>query len=149
LTRGARGSSVLRPAADTMILLEETDRGSGCLVVCDKQKDFEEFETYKLNKKKVDVGDETSLVFVGSDQWSTRYQLLTKTHKELLQTVKATFDTDPFGWTEAYKASDLKSKDTFSKAIKELMLRSFLLSDEGQYRLNPDAVGVMLVSLAV
>jgi putative DNA primase/helicase len=59
ITRGARGSSVLRPAADTMILLEETDRGNGCLVVCDKQKDFEEFETYKLSKKKVEVGDET------------------------------------------------------------------------------------------
>jgi len=131
-----------------MILLEETDRGNGCLVACDKQKDFEEFETYKLTKKKVEVGDETSLVFVGSDQWSTRYQLLAKTHKELLLTIKATFDTNLFGWTGAFKASGLKSKDTFTKAVKELTLREFLLADEGQYRLNPDAVGVVIVSLA-
>jgi len=62
-----RGSSALRGACDTMVILEWKKHHRCCVVHCEKQKDAEEFPPYVLRQEKVDLGDHGSLVYVEGD----------------------------------------------------------------------------------
>jgi hypothetical protein len=59
-TRGERGSTVLRAAADTVIRVDK--HGRTLTLKCEKQKDGEEFKDLRLTLKIVDLGDRTSCV---------------------------------------------------------------------------------------
>ena len=73
-TRGARGSSVLRAAADTEILVEKTEAGRFARVT--KQKDGEEGLALSFELEQVEVegtdGDTSCIVNVGKWQAETR-----------------------------------------------------------------------------
>jgi AAA domain len=154
-TRGARGHTALIAACDTIITLEEstTERGRGCLVSCTKQKDFEPFEPYILTQEIIAVGqdrhgnDLTSLVLIGQEQWTTRFQLLPKDVKELLHMLFTNFNTEPFGWSQGYKASGYSSRDTFRRRFKKLQDKKFVVTLESLYRVNKEACSILLTQV--
>jgi hypothetical protein len=103
---------------------------------------------YKLTKTVVDVGrGESSLVMVSeANQWRTKHQLLKKEHKDLLARLHDAHGIMPFSYSDGFKISGMKSKDTSSNRVKALVDRDFIQkTDNGHYKVRPDAVeGVLL-----
>ena len=131
-SRKERGSVVLRASSDTLILLEDTEGSRAILVACDKQKDFEPFETYTLDKVVVELpgglpGEETSLALEPADQNRTRHKLLPKDCKALLDALWAEHSCEPFGWTAGYRTSRISGKDTFTGRLHTLRDRGFVV----------------------
>ena len=149
-TNRERGNSALRGAADTIMLISETDGRNGVLVDCVKQKDFEQFETYQLTKRQIilnEAEEETSLVLLADKSvWDTRYRLLSAPRKELISELYRAFALKPFTWSQAWERTDsMKSKSSFSQAVKHLAGKEFLTKqDDGQLTINKDCQGALL-----
>jgi RecA-family ATPase len=142
-TKKERGSTALRGACDTLLLLEEADGGKGVLVRCDKQKDAEPFESYILRKQKVSLSDEVdSLVLVGQGQAATRYQLLPKELKEFIQRLFDAFKMEPFTAVQAVNAKTAP-KSTVYKFLPRLVEKQLVRKDMELYRL-PDSTVHMI-----
>lgn len=94
-SKGARGHSSLRAAADTVIMVDTTDGDRGVMLSCDKLKDGEPFKSYTLGKTKIPLGTNadgdplSSLVLTLEDRWQTAYRLLKAGEKDLLDAIYA------------------------------------------------------------
>jgi AAA domain len=151
-----RGNSALRGACDTLFMLEDSDKGKGALVKCDKQKDHEPVESYKLLKKKVALpvtpnGEErSSLVYVGQDHWTTAFELLKPKQRALLFSLYKDFFNRPFRFSEGWKSQQgrqdenkVGSKETYSKYVGELVEKKMLKKTEDSLAISDHALSVL------
>lgn len=150
LARKERGSTALRGAADTVILLEDTDNGKGVLVTCDKQKDAEPFEKYILKKTKVPAGKDkdgetlTSLVLLPQGTMSTRFRLLKKEKKTMLSDLYNTFGPAPFTLAQASDASGA-SRSSTHRYLTDFLAQGMVNKTGETYTLTGPVIAMIIV----
>lgn len=130
-TAGARGSSALLGAADTVIEIEKREAGRVAKVV--KQKDGSESEEIGFDLEVVDLGDDdegkaiTTCVVVAQDQVAKPAPKLTKTEKRALEVLRTVIldhpvaKADPrvsLGNSVAFPDVTLVEIDRFREALK-------------------------------
>jgi hypothetical protein len=141
-----RGSSALRGAADTMLMLDSTDGTRGVLVSCDKQKDAEPFESYTLRKTTIaDLpnGKDSLVLEMAEPLLSTRYRLTNDTLKKFLQKLFDAFKCGPFRHADAMKATG-EVRSTVSRHLRELHETRRLIDKNGETYSVPEATGRLL-----
>lgn len=139
----SRGATNLPGACDVMIQLSGQSNANTVTVKCDKQKDAEPFEPYKLTKQVVRTDNGSSLVWTRQDQWATRYELLDKKDRDVLDTIFTKFGEGEFEANDVYSLCD--SKRTAQRLLARLKDSELLLkSGRGSYSVNSQAHSVLV-----
>ncbi len=135
-TRGDRGSSVLRAAADTMMELTATGGGKALTLKCGKQKDWEPFEDIRLSLRVVTLEDgETSCVIAAGQHQADPVESGGNENDAKALNALRQSGSEGTTYTNWLKASGLR-KSTFKNARKRL-LRDGLVHHEGKlYRVT-------------
>jgi AAA domain/Bifunctional DNA primase/polymerase, N-terminal len=131
-SKGDRGSSALRGAADTMMCLKKT--GNGLVLTCEKQKDAEPFESIRLRLVPHELANGESSCTVELDKGFREGTLNTDlprtpaSHEKVIAALTNAGNPQRFG--ELWKSTGM-SKETLSKALKALQgARKVLKIDE-------------------
>ena len=141
--KGLRGHTSLKAALDTIIHVEINRSQTQITIDCEKQKDFEPFETYKLNKKVLEVGENiSSCVLNLNNPWATRFQLLTKEIKFTFESLVSKFGDSEFESRDANKTIT-GSEATVRRHLAALRNKGFIKSEKkGHYNINKNAMVV-------
>lgn len=149
-SRGARGSTALLGAADSMFVVEKTN--GGILVKNTKQKDAEELPTSILRSQPVtvcpdaeDEWDRTSLVFDLQTAARTAHQLLPAHLKSFLGGCVDLFGANPFSLRDTERVTKPGSNDPIPKSSRDRYLRDLaekklLNTGRGGYRISSDGL---------
>lgn len=142
-SKGARGHSVLRGAADTMIEVERvknTDRAIH--VLCHKQKDAEPFPDYILHTKKISLDTldnmgrpKTSIVLVGQDHIHDTFHFLSKAQKDLLCGLWQRHSDQPFRFSDGQA---LTSSSNYKRLLTGLREKNLIHHDGKHYKVNAE-----------
>lgn len=110
-----RGSTALRGAANTMYALRPDD--SGLRLESEKAKDAEKFAPWRLH---LEPRDESCVIACGTDRTG-----LGPTERQVLESVSASFGTDPASTSAIRDASEV-ARSSFFRALKSLSDAGFL-----------------------
>jgi len=127
-----RGSTALRGAVDTLMVIRRHPKDSSRRLKCEKQKDGEPFApiAFRLEEVEVDEGL-TSCVVKLAD--SAEPPKLTKSSMKAINALSGFTDGVPFTFTEWLHASGLKHKGTFVRAVNALLKLELIEKKDGKY----------------
>ncbi|QDU17474.1 hypothetical protein CA11_53160 [Gimesia maris] len=147
--KGMRGSSSLLAACDMGIHVGIDKSLTQMTVSCEKSKDCEPFETYKLRKEVLTVGTDsegdtiTSCVWLLNNPWLTRFQLLKAETKNVFESIIKRHSGDTFSSSDVSEILKGKTERQVFRYINELTTKQFIKKEKrGCYRINSEAMAV-------
>jgi hypothetical protein len=121
-----RGSTVLRGACDTMLLLQDNE--SHILLTVDKQRDWEEATPLPLYFQSVGEGDMASAVLTTE---GPKQMVLGAKERQIYKLICELYNGVPMSYTQLLKATE-ESESSFLRIVKNLTTAGMLARSNGK-----------------
>lgn len=145
--KGLRGSSTLAGACDTIIHCGSNMEGSVTTVSCEKQKDGKRFESFKITREIVQLGDETtSCVWNIQNAILTRWQFQKAEVKEFASWLICQFANREFARTDVEDYGQ-KSPPTLHRYLNDLVKAGLIIQTKrGCYKVLQELINQLSCS---